>query len=448
MNDLTGSPRNASPFFFEGAFGTYYYKKLQSDEPCELGNLYHAGVVSGIHAEYIAAGVDAIKTNTFGANIFNFPDRDLLTAIIRRGYEIAESAVRGTPARLFADIGFIAADNETADVLAEYVFITEEFIRLGAACYIFETMSEYESIVPAIRLIRARMPEAFIVVSFAVMQDGYTGKGHYYKNLLAEAGANPDIDVCGLNCLCGPNHLYKLLQDLPPDARPLCAMPNSGYPSTVNGRTVFVDNIEYFSQKLKDIRGLGVDYLGGCCGTTPGHMKAAIETIGERFVPDTKAGIKEGGYSTNHFTKDYGYGKGRTPMDASADPAAAGIKVNAFLDKLQSGRKLLAVEIDPPADTDTAFIISAAAHAGIAGADIITIADSPLARSRADSIILAAKIRRETGIEVLPHMSCRDRNHIGIKASLLGAAIEGIRNILVITGDPVSSADKAETRGM
>ncbi|MHB1454691.1 MAG: bifunctional homocysteine S-methyltransferase/methylenetetrahydrofolate reductase [Saccharofermentanales bacterium] len=440
-NDLISTPGIASPFFFEGAFGTYYYKKLHSEEPCELGNLYHAGVVAGIHAEYIAAGVDAIKTNTFGANYYNFPDRDLLKTIIRRGYEIAESAVKGTGTRLFADIGFIAAENEATDISGEYLFIAEEFIKLGAVCYIFETMSEYDSIVPAIRLIRTRKPEAFIVVSFAVMQDGYTGKGNYYKNLIADADSDSDIDVCGLNCLCGPNHLFRLLQDLPAGGKPLCAMPNSGYPSTVNGRTIFVDNVEYFSQKIRDIRALGVDYLGGCCGTTPEHMKAVIAALGSGF--DKGSGVEtSNGYHGQELKL-----KLSAPA-AAAHPVAGSTKANIFLDKLNSGHKILAVEIDPPADTDTAFIIGASASAALAGADIITIADSPLARSRADSIILAAKIRRETGVEVLPHMSCRDRNHIGIKASLLGAAIEDIRNILVITGDPVSSADKAEVRGM
>jgi methionine synthase / methylenetetrahydrofolate reductase(NADPH) len=470
VNDRTHAPRITRPFFFEGAFGTYYYKKLHSEEPCELGNLYHADVVFDIHAEYMDAGADAVKTNTFGANGVNFPDRELLKTILRRGYAIAESAVKGTSVRLFADIGNIATDDETIDASQEYVFVAEEFLRLGAVCFLFETMSDYAPIVPAIRRIRERVPEAFVVVSFAVMQDGYTRKGQFYRSLMADARANPDIDVCGLNCLCGPNHLLRLIRELPEDPKPLCAMPNSGYPSTVNGRTVFVDNVDYFSQKLREICGLGVDYLGGCCGTTPAHMKAAILAIGKRSVPNSGTDetavetISSDGYvqaeaqaaavptptTAQIAVPVTGVAHVTIPASGATEtlPATHGTKTNAFQDKLKSGRKLLAVEIDPPADTDTSFILNASVRAGLAGADIITIADSPLARTRADSIMLAAKIRRETGLDVLPHLSCRDRNHIGIKASLLGAAIEEIRNVLVITGDPVSSADKAEIRGM
>ena len=425
-----------------------------------MANIDDREAVCRIHKEYAEAGVDAIKTNTFGANRMNFPDESMRDTIIRSGFDIATAAVKDTSVRIFADIGYFDPDadqsrtdpavgekvQETGEevqetggrakeisVQAEYQSIAEQFARAGATNFLFETFAEYEPVLPALKWIKMNNPGAFVMVSFAVSQDGYTRKGLYYKTLLKQSMDNPDIDVCGLNCICGPSHLHQLLRGLDHTKKPLCAMPNSGYPATINGRTVFQDNAGYFADKLCELYRMGIVYLGGCCGTTPEHMRQAVARIHasleERSLQPSlqdRASLEHGGHS-----------KEKPP-----------VRINLFRDKLLCGRPVIAVELDPPMDTDIAFLMSAAKKAKDAGADIITIADSPLARTRADSILLAAKVKREVGIDTLPHLSCRDRNHISLKASVLGASIENINNILLVTGDPIAQTDRGVTKGV
>ncbi|MHB1484713.1 MAG: bifunctional homocysteine S-methyltransferase/methylenetetrahydrofolate reductase [Saccharofermentanales bacterium] len=422
---------------FDGAFGTYYNSRNPRKNQCEMANINDQETIYNIHKEYVDAGVDAIKTNTFGANSMNYPDRSVRNKIIKNGFNLAMMAVKNTSARVFADIGNIeedATENQMVILQNEYLSIAQQFLENGASEFIFETLSEYEAIVPAINLIKSTNPKLFIITSFAVSQDGYTRKGLFYKTLLKQSMENPDIDVCGLNCICGPSHILRLLTEMKPSGKPLCAMPNAGYPATVNGRTVYQDNAGYFASKLNEMQKEGISYLGGCCGTTPEHMKQAVELIKKRSVnmlpenmTDSEETVHEPEIGLKYIHKNH---------------------VNFFKEKLASGDRVIAVELDPPVDTDVSSFLDAALKAKKAGADIITISDSPLARTRVDSILLAAKVKREIGIDALAHLSCRDRNHIGLKGSLLGASIENINNILVITGDPISRADKNEMKGV
>ena len=238
-------------------------------------------------------------------------------------------------------------------------------------------MPEASTLIPALRHIRETCPDACCIVSFAVLQDGYTKKGYFYKDLISSAMEDPDIDAVGINCLCGPSHAYSLIKALNIGGKTFSAMPNAGYPSTINGRTVYQEDAEYFSEKIGDIHALGVEILGGCCGTTPAHIRAAVCSIGRQ-------------------TSAVAYAQ---PADTQASSAPA--YVNAVQKKLASGKKLIAVELDPPPDTRCDYLVPAANQARLTGADVITIADSPLARARADSILTAAKLQREAGIDVL-----------------------------------------------
>lgn len=408
--------------FFDGAFGTYYSNFKGGGAPCELANIYDEDTVLRIHKEYIAAGANALKTNTFGANSALGVDRDVVFEVIKKGYEIAVRAADGK-AKVFADIGYIDG-GEGQDAAGEYIDIAEAFLKLGARFFLFETLAELEPVLPAVNYIKEKAPDAFVVVSFAVSQDGYTDRGHYYKTLLGQALEQKGIDMAGLNCVCGPSHMFRLLKDFDMAGKSVLAMPNSGYPSRQNGRTVFYDNAGYFAERLVEIYTLGVRGLGGCCGTTPEHIRCSVDRI-------FRQGAVFSGESVHKEEKGAGVFRG-----------------NAFKERLLAGEKVVAVEIDPPFDNDSSFIVEAAKAAKAAGADIVTIADSPLARARADSIVISAKIRREVGIEVLPHITCRDRNHIAIKAALIGASIEGICNILAVTGDPVPATQRGEQKGV
>lgn len=398
--------------FFDGAFGTYYFSLTNDPHPCEYANISNGDVVLSIHNQYIKSGVDFIKTNTFNANITVYKDIETVKNIITQGYKLAKRATDGTDISVFADIGYInCGDKKEAEL--QYMQIAEIFLGLGATNFLFETLCEFDVIIPAIELIKKNVPNATVCACFAVSQDGYTKKGLYYKTLLNNAADNACVDITGLNCACGPTYLLDLVKSMNPISKPLCIMPNAGYPSSVNGRTVYEDNAEYFAQKIGELYKAGASVLGGCCGTTPKHIELAVKAI-----------------NSEHKT---------TPKTVRNYSAAV------YKDEKKLKLKPLAVELDPPQNSDCGFISDAVEQLKNCGVGTITFADSPLAKARADSIMTAAKIKREKGVDVLPHLTCRDKNHIAIKGALLGASFDGIDKILAVTGDHAALDDNKKS---
>ncbi|MGL4370391.1 MAG: homocysteine S-methyltransferase family protein, partial [Spirochaetota bacterium] len=376
---------------FDGAFGTYYHHLAKSEEPCEKAVLTDPQTVLQIHKEYIAAGSTAIKTDSFGINSPAYPDEKEREQLIFHAFRLASEAAAGSETLVFADIGYIFS---TDDISAhDYISTADLFLKSGAHNFIFETCAEYDILVPAVDYILSLISDAKIIVSFAVSQDGYTRSGKYYAELMNKAAAHPGITSVGLNCACGPSHMRRLLSSLEIPGERLAAMPNAGYPEIIGGRSVFRDNAGYFAGIMQDIAALGIKTIGGCCGTTPLHIRKTCDRIGKtsQTVPENKP--------------------------ASVSSAYPQSEARLLADISLQKNKIIAVEIDPPADADAGFLLSSARLIRLAGADIITIADSPLARTRADSIMLAAKVKRETGAEVMPHLSCRDRNHIAVKGA-------------------------------
>lgn len=413
-------------FLFDGAFGTYYTTLTGDTQACELANISNPDIVYSIHAQYIEAGVDAIKTNTFGANTALGIDDDTLEHILIQGYKIAQDAAQKADREVavYADIGPIAYSEESnLSPEQEYIKIADIFLRLGADKFLFETMAEFDSIKSAIAHIKKHNPNANIIVSFAVGQDGYTKGGYYFKQLLSQASKNPYTDAVGLNCICGPSRMQELVQMYRPSKR-LCIMPNSSYPENVGNRTIYLDNGEYFGEKLLALRRCGVDMLGGCCGTTPAHLKAAYFAL-QHF----DGVLSEAIY--NEINNSYG------------DSHKSELEK-----KLMAGKKIIAVELEAPDSLDLEYINNSAHLLKASGADLITVADSPLARSKADSIMTASIIKRRAGIDVLPHLTCRDKNIISIKAGLIAGKLDGVDNVFVITGDPIVATDRTSVKGV
>ena len=404
------------PFLFDGAFGTYYFSKTGDEAPCELANLTAPQTVLDIHREYAASGCAALKTNTFAANPVSIPDSVRLNEVIAAGWSLAQRAAQENGARVFADIGGICADTAEAD----YLTVVRHFLELGAQNFLFETLACYQDVQRAVGLIRQSVPDATVIVSFAVSQDGYSRRGLYCRALFDQAESDPHVDAVGLNCSCGPSHMRSLLRALGQRVKPVAAMPNAGYPSSLNGRVFFEDNAGYFAQQLSALYMDGADILGGCCGTTPQHIRCAAAALAAAAARPKGTG---------------------QPKPQAASATGAGAPGGG---RLGLPRKEIAVELDPPFDHDCSFVLAAASELRACGVDLITVTDSPLSRTRADSLMTAAKIRREAGIEVMPHISCRDKNHIALRAGLLGAAFEGIGRVLIVTGDPPMQAG---TRG-
>lgn len=403
---------------FDGGMGTYFLSRYPGGDPrCELQNLEKPARILEIHREYREAGAKALKTNTFGANTVGLEcGFDKVREVVEAGYALACRAA-GEEAYVFADIGPSAEPEERRA-------IAEVFLALGAKNFLFETFSDSEGLAELCRLIKAREPDAFVIVSFAAAPDGFTRRGLSVSRLLQEMAEEDAADAVGLNCVSGPAHLLRLLEELPALPRLLSVMPNSGYPTMVAGRTYFESSAAYFASCMARIADKGAAILGGCCGTTPAYI---AETA--KLLPRVGAAV--------------------LPRIEPAVPAPGSVENRGVLEqKLLEGRRIVAVELDPPVDADGSFFLESAARLKALGVDAITIADCPVARVRADSSMLAAKLRRELDIEPIPHMTCRDRNLNASKALLLGLCMEGVRNLLVVTGDPVPNASRDEVKAV
>ncbi len=396
-------------YLFDGAFGTYYHSRNPENQYPELANLEDSQAVLEIHREYLAAGANAIKTNTFCANPVSIPEEAQLTAVLQSGWRLAKEAA-GTTAAVFADIGPIRSEQAQED----YLTVVRTFLNEGATHFLFETQASFNELLPAISLIK-REAGRVVIVSFAVTQDGYTQSGEGYQALFAKA-SEAGTDLVGLNCICGPAHMLRLISAIDTEKYAVSVMPNAGYPSVINGRTVYMDNPTYFSEKLAEMYAHGVKAIGGCCGTTPRHIKAAIQKI-----------------------------QGVTPIKTDKPLADLGSRPTSR--PTESWNPVtIAVELAAPVEPDASFALNAATRLKAAGADFVTVPDSPLAKARASSILTAAKLQREARILAIPHLCCRDRNQIALKGDLLGGNMEGLRNVLAITGDPVSDFERTNAK--
>ena len=417
---------------FDGSMGTYFAQIAGRDRShsCELANLRQPQIIRDIHNAYIAAGAQAIKTNTFSANRPQLEQADnaadMLRQVITAGWQIAQDAAAAadTPPYVFADIGPIPPHGKSDDLTAEYRELIDIFLELGADHFIFETFSNADHLPALAAYIRQQRPGAFIITSFAVQPDGFTHEGRSGRELLQTAANCPDIDAAGFNCVSGPYHLRQYLQTLPLNDICLSVMPNASYPTVLNNRTFFGSNPEYYAAELAGIIAQGARIIGGCCGTTPEHIAAAARQLA---TPIAHPHIRPG------------------DNDRPARPIP---HPNAFRQKAESGRRLVAVELEPPKDTNLPLFMQKAHTLQQAGVDIITIPDCPIGHAAMDSSLLACKLKRETGIDVLPHMTCRDRNLNAIKALLLGLSVEGVNNVLIITGDPIPTADRSEIKSV
>lgn len=417
-------PDKNSCLLFDGAMGTYFLEHAgASGAVCETANLTAPHLIANIHKSYIEAGASAIKTNTFGANTRLMDcGADEVKSVIRAGYEIALKAA-GRDAYVFADMGPIPRVSEDDFVFPEYCDIVDTFISLGAENFILETFSECETPLEIARYIKQKRSDSFVICSFSVTPDGFTKNGIDGVSLVERMRLSEYADAFGFNCLSGPSHLAELVKKYDWSDCLLSVMPNAGYPTMVSNRTVYMTSPQYFAEKMLEIYNHGACILGGCCGTAPAHISALSKLLKEsrgreKTVSDSETGI------------------------------SAGVRVSRFSRKLDEGRRVIAVELDSPVDGDMEGFLNAAAKLKDAGADILTIADCPVARARMDSSLLAAVTVRETGIDVMPHLTCRDRNLNATKALLLGLNGAGVQDILAVTGDPVQEPDKNEIQRM
>ena len=411
------------PLLFDGGMGTYY--KAKPGTECEQGNLLDPAGVRKVHREYLAAGAEAIKTNTFGLPRMAAARQPDWQALARAGWKLAAEAAVETGAAVFADLG-PAPDTEAAPAGSIYTAVARCFVEQGAKNFLFETLSSDAGVLEAVQAVKAQVPDAFVLVSFAVLPDGYTREGMYSKALVRRMTESGIVDAVGFNCVSAPGAMRTLVQQLGSTALPLSVMPNAGYPVVTRTQVKYQGKPEYFAKELARIAAEGVRILGGCCGTTPAHIAAL------RAALDSLPAVE----------------KAAPAVQVSTPEAPTVEKDDAFLRKLNAGKKVIAIELDSPKDADLTNYLAGAKRLQAAGADLLTIADCPIARARMDSSLVACRVHRELGLCTLPHMTCRDRNLNATKALLLGLYAEGVREVLAITGDPIPTAERDEVKNV
>lgn len=410
------------PLVFDGGMGTYY--KAAPGLACEQANTADPDGVLAVHRAYLEAGAQALKTNTFGLTAMAARQEPGWQALADAGYALAVQAAQDK-AYVFADLGPVP-DTEERPAGQVYTEVAERMLDQGAKYFLFETLSSDAGVLEAVQAIRARCPHAFVLVSFAALPDGYTREGLACSQLLQRMQASGLVDAAGLNCVSAPGAMAALVQQLGRQGLPLSVMPNAGYPVVARSQVRYQGKPAYFAKTLAALAGRGVRILGGCCGTTPEHIRALAEALEEQ--PALGPAFAEPG-----------------AVPAAHQPAET---EDAFLCKLRSGQPVIAVELDSPKTADLSGYLASARRLQQAGADILTIADCPVARARMDAALVACRVHRELGLCVLPHMTCRDRNLNATKALLLGLAAEGIGEMLAITGDPIPTAERDEVKSV
>ncbi len=411
------------PLVFDGGMGTYYAQKTHTrGKGVELTNIETPRVVEEIHTEYLRAGAQAIKTNTFAANRIVYQGEEaLVQGIIRTGWELAARAAEPFNAYVFADIGPVTG-MPRADIIEEYCFLVDTFLALGARHFLFETNSSAEGLVETAAHIKQIAPDAFILTSFSAFPGGYTRDGYFVEELVREVTESGYIDAVGFNCVSGVQSMKELVRLLGTCTLPLSLMPNAGHPIVIDGRTFYESAPDYFGEGLAAVVREGATIVGGCCGTTPEHIRALCKAL-------------EGGLAAE--------GEHVHPKHAELLPSRS-----PFFEALKAGKIPIAVELDPPDTGNADKFIAGARELQAAGVHAITIADNPIARARMDAAMLSGRVQRSLGLESIPHMTCRDRNLNAIKSILLGLSAEGIHNMITITGDPIPTAERDEVKSV
>ncbi len=420
----------------DGAMGTMLYDRGIYIHRCfdEL-NLSQAELVGEIHRAYLSAGAQVIETNTFGANREKLLQHGLETRVAeinRAGVRIARRAARETAPDAFVagavgPLGRPLHQTDPMDPSEMEEAFREQILALveaGVDCVLVETISHLQEAVAAARAARS-VSSIPLIVQMTFTEEGRSLFGDTPEGIapaLAAAGA----DVIGVNCSIGPRPMLAVLERLSSGSETLLsAQPNAGSPQRVDGRYIYFCTPEYMaSYARKFIQGMGVRLVGGCCGTTPEHIRAVASAV--RSVQPARNEVRVAVQ-----------GIAEAPR---VDPAPAAER-SAFARSLMSGRFVVSVELDPPRGIDIEKVARGAAVLRRAGVDAVNIPDGPRASARMSPMALGARLASEVGIEVLLHYCCRDRNLLGMQSDLLGAHALGLRNLILITGDPPKLGD-------
>src|SRR5437763_236263 len=419
----------------DGAMGTMLYDKGIFINRCydEL-NLTAPDMIRQIHADYVKGGAEILETNTFGANrmrLAAFGLGEKLRAINQAGVKLAREAARDT-AYVAGAVGPLGANIEplgpTSFAEARSIFReqAEHLVEAGVDLLVLETFYNLDELREAIFAARDVAGPEMVIVGQVTIDDFGNLRGGADTETFTRRLDEWPVDVIGANCSAGPKVMLETIEKMMQySTKPMSAMPNAGHPQRVEGRSIYLCSPEYMSQYARRFLWAGVKIVGGCCGTTPEHIKLIRSEV--RSLHPSSANLRS--------TVD-------TAASNYVNPAIQRMPKVAVKDKSQLGAKLAAgtfvafVEILPPRGVDASKEIAGAALCKAHGIDCINVPDGPRASARMSSQVTCQLIQREAGIEAVNHFCCRDRNILGIQSELLGGYAAGVRNLICITGDP------------
>ena len=410
---------------FDGAMGTMLYDRGVFLNVCydEL-NLRQPALISEIHRAYVKAGAEVLETNTFGATprkLAQYGLADDTERINRAAAELARNASGGRAAVVGA-LGPLGVriepfgETSVAEAGADFSRQVQGLLEGGVDGFILETFSDVDELRAAFEAVR-RLTDLPVIAQMTIGTDGRTHYGtepSVFGPLLEAMGA----DVIGVNCSVGPQGILEAVERLAPTVtRPISAQPNAGLPRDVGDRKIYMASPEYMGNYAKRIVEAGARFVGGCCGTTPEHIRAIagfVHSVAPRHVSAIV-----------------------TPEQAAAgvDPIPLAERSH-YGAKLAAGQFITTVEIVPPKGVDPTPMFEQCRALKAAGVDAVNVPDGPRAQSRMGALLSGLMIEREVGLETVVHYCCRDRNLLGMLTDLLGAAAAGLRNLLLVTGDP------------
>jgi len=416
----------------DGAMGTMLYARGVFVNRCfdEL-NLKDAGLVRSIHAEYVAAGSELLETNTFGAHRFKLAPHGLDGQVVKinsEGARLAREAA-GDQAYVAGSLGPIGkalaplGNIPFADAVAAYREQAQGLVEGGVDAFVLETMPSLDQAHAALEGARS-VADLPTIVTLTFNEEGSALYGEP-PEVVVERLEAWGVPVIGANCSQGPAPMLETMKRMAAVAKKakLAAMPNAGAPALVEGRYVYLCTPEYMASHARRMISAGVSLVGGCCGTTPAHIKNLVRSV-RMLQPSREVVVVD-----------------KPARAVAATPPIPREEKSPLARKLARGQFVVSVELDPPKGADPGALIDRAQYCKENEVDAINVADGPRASARMSAQSLCVSLQTKIGIDTILHYTCRDRNLLGIQSDLLGAYSLGLRNILAITGDPPKLGD-------